>query len=342
MTSPCPRTRALLLSCLCLLAASPLRASAQDGAARIGRLMSLTAEQPAVWLGPDRVFGRAGADVISACAERCAPVVSQESCAPPACPASGTVYRVEAPVARVSGWPTDVGGYTRELDALRADSRVAAMGLSGHPDEGAWRDARREDEARRAQDPRWVTEHRERGDRLELSIGAAVATLVETPGSWVGGTVAADWIFLHRARDSDERDAGESLVDALVGDQIGASLRAHFLYRADGGQEAEWIAAVGIGDALYNRYARSVLRLPTFSSIVAPELGVILRSDRDATWYIAWDAPVSILLDHDVALDITPRFFIVDDWIPLPTDAPEDATDPAELIFSIGIGLRLP
>lgn len=337
-----PRTRAALLVCLCLLVASPLPASAQGGAARVGRLMSLTAEAPAVWLGPDRVFGPAGAEVISACASRCAPIVSHTACAPLACPASGAVYRVATPVARVSDWPTDVGGYTRELDALRADGRVAALGLSGHPDERAWREARREDEARRAEGPRWVTEHRERGDRLELSIGAAVATLLETPGSWVGGTMAADWIFLHRARDSDERDSDDSLIDAMVGDQIGASLRAHFLHRVDGGQEAEWIAAVGVGDAFYNRYERSVLRLPSFSSIVAPELGVILRSDRDATWYIAWDAPVSILLDHDVALDITPRLFIVDDWIPLPTDAPEDADDPAELIFSIGVGLRLP
>ncbi|MEC7520834.1 MAG: hypothetical protein VYE22_13255 [Myxococcota bacterium] len=323
-----------------LLLAAP--AAAQDGAARVGGLLSLQAEVPAIWIAPDRAFSRAGADPVSACAERCAPVVEEIACAPPACPGTGSIYRVAAPIARVSGWPTDVAGYSAELDALRGDPRVQLLGLQSHPGEGAWREATRDEEARHAEDPRWVSEHRERGDRLELSIELAVATLAETPGTWVGGSVAADWIFLHRARDSDERDFGDSLVDAIVGDQIGASLKAHFLYRADRGQEAEWIAAIGIGDALYNRYERTVVRLPTFSSIVGPELGLMLRSDRDPTWYIAWDAPVSILLDHDVALDITPRFFVVDDWIPLPTDAPEDADDPAELIFQIGVGLRLP
>jgi len=81
--------------------------------------------------------------------------------------------------------------------------------------------------------------------------------------------------------------------------------------------------------------------MPSLVSLIAPEVGVILRPDLDPTWYVAFDAPFSFLIHHDVAIDITPRVFVVDDWIPPPADAP-DGDDPAEVILMLSAGLRLP
>ncbi|HJL19971.1 MAG TPA: hypothetical protein RMH99_30180 [Sandaracinaceae bacterium LLY-WYZ-13_1] len=336
-----PRLRRFALTSALLLAASA--AHADDAPPRDGTLMSLQAESPAIWLADDRVFGPAGTEFLSACAagRGCAPVVSHQACEPPACPGHGWVLRVTEQVADVPDWPTDVEGYQRALSALTDAPRLASLGLQEHPDAARWRRETRDERRRHEQSVRWVSRHRD-GDRLELSLGGAVATLGETPGTWVGATLAADYVFLHRARDSDERDLGVTVADVLVGDQIGASLRVHFLYRLDDTQEAEWITAVGISDAIQNRYETSAVRLPTFSGTLAPELGVILRADRDPTWYIAWDAPFSFLIHHDVAIDVAPRVMLIDDWIGPPEDAPEDASDPVEVIVMVGAGLRLP
>ncbi len=131
-------------------------------------------------------------------------------------------------------------------------------------------------------------------------------------------------------------------MNFFMGDLLGAEVRAHFLYRADTVQEAEWITAVGISPVFSNRAGESIVRVPTYIGTVLPELGVIFRADRDPTWYAAWELPFSFLLDHDVAFDLVGRFFVVDEWIELPNDAPEDSEDPAELIFMLNAGFRLP
>ena len=88
--------------------------------------------------------------------------------------------------------------------------------------------------------------------------------------------------------------------------------------------------------------AAAALYVMPFAGPTIPELGVIFRSDRDPTWYASWELPFSFLIDHDVAFDVAARFFVVDEWIELPDDAPEDSDDPAEIILMLSAGFRLP
>lgn len=269
-------------------------------------------------------------------------MVDSEGCAVPTCPGSGMVYRVDRGLASVDDWPSDIEGFHRARERLQADPTLAGLPLGEHPDFADWERARRDEERRRGADVRWVSRHREDADRLELSFGGTVGTLAQTPGTYLGATAAADWVFLIDAGDARDNDEEEAMLNFLFGDTLGAGLRAHFLYRADSAQAAEWITAVGVSATLLNRFEQSVLRLPTYLGTVLPEVGAVFRSDRAPTWYIAWDLPFSVLLDHDLALDIVARVFLVDDWIELPDDAPPDAEDTVETILTLGVGFRLP
>ncbi len=336
------RTSFLFLS----LALSAAPASADDSP-RAGRVMWLSGDAPGVWITPRRIWAPAAQEPLSACgAGRCLPIVDRASCEVPECPGGGMTFAVAEDLVPVGAFPRDYGGYTQEVERLRADARLSGLGLSSHPEESARAEQRRrEEEARRREEQRhrepvrWVSAHRER-DRLELSLFGSVATLAEAGGSFAGGTATLSLVFLLDDDESDETDRGDTIMNVFFGDTMGADLRVHFLYRLDAAQEAEWITAVGVAPALGNRYADSAVRLPTFFGTLLPELGMILRADRSPTWYAAWSAPFSFLASHDLAIDLAARVFVVDDWIPKPDV--EDADDPVEAIFMLSAGFRLP
>lgn len=337
------------LGSLALLSSLCAPAAAQDSP-RAGSAMWLGGQAPGVWIGPRQLWApTAGEQALSACAPAggCAPIVERTSCAAPACPGSGAVLVVAEEVA-VAAFPQDYDGFTRELEALRADPRLAALHpyLSTHPEHSEresararHEEARRREERRHAESVRWVSEHR-RGDRFELSLSGGAATLEHAGGAFLGGTAGLALAFWVDDDDADESDDEDTILNIFLGDTLGAELRVHFLHRVDGGQEAEWFTAVGIAPVLTNRFERSVVRLPTFFGTIAPELGVMFRADRDATWYVAWTMPFSFLITHDLALDLVPRLFVVDDWIPKPD--PDADSDPAELVFMLSAGFRIP
>jgi hypothetical protein len=319
---------------------------------RAGRGLWLRGEIAGVWVGPRRMWVPAtGEEVLSVCGPRggCAPVVSQDACAVPACPGDGTVLMVERDVASVGDYPQDYDGYRRELQTLREDPALTSIHghLRDHPDHGRREGerARREhsearERSRRQESVRWVSTYRDH-DRLELSFTADAATMFENGGSFLGGTATGAFVFLSDADESDDSDDDDGLFNLLVGDQIGAELRVHFLHRADGGASAEWATMVGIGPALANRFERSVLRLPTIVGTIIPEVGVALRADRDPTWYAAWSFPVSVMITHDLAFDAIVRAFWMEDWEQERTNEDGTTSDPAEGIVSISLGLRI-
>ena len=340
--------RSFTLTVACLTLASSLspviRTAHAQRPAREGRLLTLAREAPGVWLGHDRIYGPDGYEPLSACgAGGCAPVVRSERCRPPECPGLGRVYRVARDVGEVSDWPTDVEGYTRELGLLESASELR---LEPHPQHVLYeleqRRRERADErerARHAESLAWISHLRSRADRIELSFSADVATFVETPGTYLGASAAIDFTFLLDSRDALVEDGERWVLSSFLGDQLGGGFRAHVLYRLDSAQEAEWTIALGIGPLFVNRVSDSVVRVPSILGIVAPEMGLILRADRDPTWYAAWAAPFSLLLDHDTALDLVARVFFIDDWLLPPAEGEED---PAEIILMLSAGVRLP
>lgn len=302
-----------------------------------------------MWLAPDRVYG-AGGSYLSACATGCgcAPVIEEASCAPPECPGSGSVYRVSRAVVNVGGWPVDHDGYERALSGLQSDPALSGLPLVNHPGHAEWlaneqraEEAQRLHELRRGEDVRWVNRYRENGERFELALSGSIATLTETGGTFAGATASLNFVHLLDSDDAEDED-DNFVVNFFFGDVMGAELRTHFLYRVDTAQEAEWITAIGVAPVFANRFEHSVVRTPTYLGTILPEVGLMLRADRDPTWYVAWDVPFSFLWDHDLAVDLVARFFVVDEWIELPADAPDDAEDPAEVILMLNLGFRLP
>jgi hypothetical protein len=260
------------------------------------------------------------------------------------------VFTVAREVAGVSDWPTDYDGYTREIEALRAEPRLAAIHayFADHPELGRRQEARyradraiERDLAWRSESVRWVSDHRSK-DRLELAFAPSAAFLSSDGAFLAGGTASAAYVYLAPASDADDDDGDDAFFNVLIGDQLGGELRVHFLHRTDGAQSGEWMTLVGIGPALANRLERSVVRMPTVVGTLVPELGLALRDDHEATWYAAWSLPVSLLLAHDVAFDAALRLFLIEDW--LPERMAEDGTisDPTEVIISVSAGVRLP
>jgi hypothetical protein len=318
---------------------------------RAGRAMWLRGESPGVWVGPRALWTPStGHDPLSACASghACVPITEHRSCTVPECPGDGFVHTVATDVARVGAFPQDYGGYQHEIEELRADTRLSSIAgnFRDHPQHAEQlaarqraEEAQRREEERHRESVRWVSDYR-RGDRWELSLQGSLATLAQIGGSFAGGTAGLSFVFLEESDDADEHDEESSVLGALFGDTLGAELRVSALARIDGGQEAQWFASVGIAPMFVNRYEHTVVRLPSFIGTIAPEIGAIFRSDRDPTWYVGWSAPVSFLLTHDVALDVTPRLLLVDDWIPKPS--PDSDDDPAEVVVMLSAGLRLP
>lgn len=355
------RTHALFFASLVgLLSAAPafaqdaeagsLHGSSLHASPRAGRLMSLFGEAPGVWVAPNQIYAASEADYISACApgRGCARVVEATSCRAPRCPGAGSLHTVAENLAEVSLWPTDHDGHHHELELLRRDPRLADLPMSDHPDHEAW-EARREraeaagrdERLRHEESVRWVSRHRDEGERLELAFGTSIATLSETGGVYAGASASAGLVYLLDSHDAAAED-DEAVWNFFFGDVLGAELRAHFLYRLDGTQAAEWMTLVGVGPVLENRFEHSVVRIPTYIGLLLPEFGVALRADRDATWYVAWSAPLRLLVHHDLAVDFVGRVFVVDEWEELAPTAPEDAADPVEVIVALSVGLRLP
>jgi hypothetical protein len=315
--------------------------------------MGLGAEGAGIWVSPRRLWLPTLGDtssLLSVCAQGrgCVPIASQETCAPPSCPGGGPVLVADRDLAPVGDFPRDREGYSRELESIRASPQYAAVHpyLVEHPDHYAHlENVRRSEEAaarersRHSESTRWTSPYRD-GDRLELSLSASVASLVEADGTYWGGTAGAAYVFLLDANDADDQ-GDEGIFNLLFGDTLGGELRVHFLYRVDTQQEAEWITAIGFSPLLVNRFEQSIVRLPTLMGTVMPEVGLILRADRDPTWYVGWSLPFSLLVGHDVAFDIAARIFLVDEWIEL---APEDESteDPAEAIVMLSAGFRMP
>jgi len=330
---------ALAAAVATLCAAAPASAQASP---RRGTLRSLDLEHPGVWLSADRIYGP-GRDFLSACSSSgCAPVVERHPCHAPECPGSGQVHTVARPVASIGDWPTDVEGFTRERQAILEDSELSRLPTSAHPAHGAWARARERERARHEQSVRWVSPHRSDGERWELALGANVGTMAHAPGTWLGATASLNLVYYVPSHEADDSNEDDGFLGFMLGDTFGPELRTHFLYGADTTQAAEWVVAVGLTLVSGNRFEESVVRLPTFIGTVFPEIGVIFRSDQDATYYLGWDVPFSFLVDHDLAFDLAARVLLVPGWRELPADAPEDAVDPTEAIFLLNAGFRLP
>jgi hypothetical protein len=281
-----------------VLALLPASAAAQSRAARV---LALSGDFPGALVARDRVYVPSVNGALSACVgDRCAAVLRSDECQVPRCPGAGQVLVLDAPIANVDDLPTDRDGWNRALDAMRSDPALAAIAWSfgTHP-------------APPPEPARWITPSRRETFAWEASAFALGGVLGATGVPLLGGEANVGVRFVWDPRNSDD-----DFLALLLGDVLGLDVRVRAFALAPAQAPSEWGVTIGLAPVVgYSPRSESFL-LPTFYSIVVPELGVALRTNRDAAFYMGWSLPFAFLVSSNVGLQARASVLVVDDWVP--------------------------
>lgn len=292
---------------------------------RQARVLALTTESAGVLVRSQRVFAPdLGAAPLSACAgHRCAPVISVRDCTVPECPGSGHLLELEHAIADVGDFPTDRQHFEQEVAALRSDPGLASIAwiFGQHPETASSSYG-----APVATEPlAWMSLSRREHYGWEIGALASGAVLASSGIGLAGGEASVGFRYTWVPRHSDDE-----IFALLVGDVLGADLRAHALASFPSQAPVGWDVLIGIAPALAYATTHDTFRLPTFYGVLLPELGLALREGFDPTWYAAWSVPVDLLVDEHLGLEARATALLVDDWIP---------GDDVEVQVTLGLGV---
>jgi hypothetical protein len=250
------------------------------------------------WVPSPQVTG--GAREVCSPAGRCAPIIHRRPCATPECPADGWLLVTAWALGRSGDLPAREAPWRAEVERIRADPALRPLVPSAL------------DYPRPRLRP-WV--ERCYATFPELDLGAAGGTLLEE-GQALGGVAAhVGW----RMTDCPEVDTtGSDLFrDLVFGEYWGADLRLRYFRLLESPGEPAALFTVGIGPALYNlagtETGASRWRVPTVAGVVLPEVGAAIRTDASPSLYLAWSAPVAVLIRQGSGwiLQLTPTFGIM-------------------------------
>lgn len=172
--------------------------------------------------------------------------------------------------------------------------------------------------------------NRRAGFGWTVSLHALGAHTVEEQRWLVGGSAAAGVTFDF---DMDGADGGRyPALNGLLGDHFGLVARGHFFGRVDDGADAQCAAAVGGQVEALNALQGADVRIPSLFGLLSPELGAMFRSDRDASFYVAWHAPFAFLLEDWLSLELRASMFFLEDW---------RAVEGRETLFLVSAGLSI-
>ena len=185
-----------------------------------------------------------------------------------------------------------------------------------------------------AADTEWVDDD---DDGLHIEVSHSIgmgAIFSEQPPSFAGTVEIGLVGYLDRsfARDSNP------IPGLMIGDTLGLAARMTVL--ANGSQSnTAWAVAVGGSPIILDRLAGEIVRLPTLLGVMAPEVGVILRSLTEPALYLAWELPFALRMDDHVAVDIAVRVYAIDDWLAPRIEEP--GVEPWEIMTTVSMGVRL-
>jgi hypothetical protein len=123
-----------------------------------------------------------------------------------------------------------------------------------------------------------------------------------------------------------------ALVRWLYGSSFGVELRGHLLRPGDGAP-APWLAAGGLALTM-NVVEHDVrglrrVRFPSLCGLVLPEAGIAARSPQPTSLYFRWSAPVALLVDDEVAVELVPSVSLLN----------EGAHGDVEALWLLGVGI---
>ncbi|MGE0785946.1 MAG: hypothetical protein AB7S26_09680 [Sandaracinaceae bacterium] len=150
------------------------------------------------------------------------------------------------------------------------------------------------------------------GPGWAISAHALAAHTLEEQRWFVGGSLSAMLTLSLDMDGADEHRHGA--LNGLLGDSFGLALRGHFFGRVDRGADASYAVAIGGQLVLVNALGGGDVRIPSLAGLVSPEVGVMIRSDRDPSFYFAWHAPFALLLESWFSLEARVSIFLIEDW----------------------------
>ncbi len=263
---------------------------------RAAHVVGLFVDQPAVLLSRDRALVTSMPDgAVSVCAYAsgvCRPIRAARPCASEC--NGGVVIELDGAAHDVSDFPSDRDGIARESQSIATDERVRA--LYGHL---------RQPPAPTPPPSFYIAEDEW---RFEGAIGGGVALRPEL-------SVAVGSIFASLGWGTGVDWDGEDVLHALFGNVIGADLRLRVLPSVLGTSFEQLSVQVGIGPRALWAPRREPFRIGAGYFSILPEIGVITRPDRDASFYFGWTYPVSFAFDAHVGAEVRAWAYLVDDWV---------------------------
>jgi hypothetical protein len=95
----------------------------------------------------------------------------------------------------------------------------------------------------------------------------------------------------------------------FYGSSFALEARGHVLRSYDGAP-ASWLIAGGLAVTLnvteHGQYGHSRVRFPSLFGLMAPEAGVAVRSPQPTSFYLRWSAPLAVLIEKHVAIELVP------------------------------------
>lgn len=286
---------------VCVVMTSRVRAQASPRVATVSTLFG--GDQPAVLVGGDRAWVPTLTTQVPLrlCAGgHCDAVRRVEQCAVPRCPGDGSLAIAEHPIFPVADYPTDRVGFSRERTLLSSEPALAALValMREHPEGTPPPPVHI--------DLEWLDEHF-LGWRVEVGANAALG-FVAPGGGAVGGEART------ALRYSWKPDGGdEDFLAIMFGNAFGPELTVRGLDLPGGNGGSAFSLGVDFA-ASYTARHWSV-RAPGVYSTLVPELGVIFRDGYQPAFYMGWSAPVSVLVDPRIALEVRVSGLMVDDWV---------------------------
>lgn len=297
----------------------PLSAHAQAGAARLAWVNAGLRRAPAVLIASDRVWTVETAPTSVCGPVYCRPVVRTEACEPPRCPGAGVVAVAAERIADVPDYPTDYDGFMAERAALSVVPELGAISgyLAYHPSPPA-----------PPSPPVPARFSRDTNDwwRLEWELAAGIGTgLVHISAPMLHAQTSLGITF------RVDYDGGDEGMDVIFGSQFGLAARAHLMTNVSGQRAEDLAVFVGVAPIFAYVNWGEPFRLPPAYSWLAPEIGVVVRTDglADPSWYAAWSVPVTLLLDEHFGIEARASIFLIDDWY---------SGDDAEVLTTLDLG----
>ena len=118
----------------------------------------------------------------------------------------------------------------------------------------------------------------------------------------------------------------------FYGSSFALEARGHVLRSYDGAP-ASWLVAGGLAVTLnvteHGRSSKSRVRFPSLFGLISPEAGVAVRSPQPTSFYLRWSAPLAVLIEKHVALELVPAVSLLY----------EGARGGVEALWLLGVGV---